>query len=179
MRFLFLASTLLLTSAAVWGEANLSNRRAPGFSVIDNTLQYRDLADYRGKLVLIDFIQTGCPHCQQLTGVIVKVKPKYGEKIVVLTVVVPPDNTETVAAFVKQYKLTNPVLFDSGQVAASYLKLDPRKPSIGFPHLFMIDGQGLIRSHFGPGTEVEGISEVPALTKEIDRLLAQQPATKK
>ena len=179
MRFLLVTGTLLLATAAVWGETNLSNRRAPGFSIIDNALQYRDLADYRGKLVLLDFVQTNCPHCQKLTRAIVKAKQKYGEKIAALSIVLPPDNQNTVAAFVKEYGVTSPMLFDSGQVAASYLKLDPRKPSISFPHLFMIDGQGIIRSHFGPGAEVEGISEVSALLKEIDRLLAPAPATKK
>lgn len=179
MRFLLPACVLLATTGAVWAEANLSNRRAPGFSVLDNTLQYRDLADYRGKLVLIDFIQTTCPHCQKLSGAIAKLKQKYEGRIAVLTVVNPPDNTTTVAGFVKQYSVTNPVLFDCGQVAASYLKVDPRNPSIGVPHLFMIDGQGIIRSHFGPGAEVEGISEVPALIKEIDRLLAPASPTKK
>ena len=174
-----MASALFLTTATVWSDSNLSNRRAPGFSVMDNALQYRDLADYRGKLVLLDLIQTGCPHCQALTKAIVKAKQKYGDKIVVLTAVVPPDNSNTVAAFAKEYGVSTPILFDCGQVAASYVKVDPRKPSLSFPHLFMIDGQGIIRSHFGPGAETEGISEVPALTKEIDRLLAPAPATKK
>jgi peroxiredoxin len=179
MRFSLVASALLFTTAALWGEANLSNRRAPGFSVMDNSLQYRDLADYRGKLVLLDLIQTSCPHCQALTKAIVKATQKYGGKIQVLTVVLPPDNPNSVSAFVKEYGVTTPMLFDCGQVAASYVKADPRKPSLSFPHLFMIDGQGIIRSHFGPGAESEGISEVPALTKEIDRLLAPAPANKK
>ena len=178
MRFL-LASILLITLAPAWGDPNLSNRRAPGFSVMDNSLQYRDLADYRGKLVLLDLIQTNCPHCQALTKAIVKAKQKYGDKIAVLSVVLPPDNPNTVAAFVKEYGLTSPIMFDCGQVAASYVKADPRKPSLSFPHLFMIDGQGIIRSHFGPGAESEGVSELPALIKEIDRLLAAPPASKK
>ena len=165
--------------AAVWGDPNLSNRRAPGFSVMDNTLQYRDLGDYRGKLVLLDLIQTGCPHCQDLTKAIVKVKQKYGDKIAVLSVVLPPDNPTTVAAFAKEYGVTSPILFDCGQLAASYVKADPRKPSLSFPHLFMIDAQGNIKAHFGPGSESEGISAAPALMKEIDRLLAPAPATRK
>lgn len=179
MQFFLLAATLFLTTAAIRGDSNLANRRAPGFAVVDNALQYRDLADYRGQPVLLDLIQTTCPHCQALTKAIVKAKQKYGDKIAVLTIVVPPDTTNTVAAFVKEYGVTTPVLFDCGQVAAAYAKVDPRKPSLSFPHLFMIDGQGIIRSHFGPGAESEGVSQVPALTKEIDRLLAPAPVTKK
>ena len=179
MRVLLLAFTISIAVPAAWGDQNLSNRRAPGFSVMDNALQYRDLGDYRGKLVLLDLIQTSCPHCQDLTKVIVKAKQKYGDKIAVLSVVLPPDNPNTVATFVKDYGVTTPVLFDCGQVAASYVKADPRKPSLSFPHLFMIDAQGNIRSHFGPGAESEGISELSALAKEIDRLLAPAPATRK
>jgi peroxiredoxin len=179
MRFFLLACTFSLTASAVWADPNLSNRRAPGFSVMDNTMQYRDLADFRGRLVLLDLIQTGCPHCQTLAKAIVKAKQKYGDKIAVLSVVLPPDTPATVAKFIKDYGVSTPVLFDCGQLAASYVKADPQKPSLSFPHLFMIDAQGNIKSHFGPGAESEGVSEFSALAKEIDRLLAPAPATKK
>jgi len=179
MRFSLLAFLLSIASLPSWADPNLSNRRAPGFSVMDNTLQYRDLADYRGKLVLLELIQTTCPHCQDLTKSIVKAKQKFGDKIVVLSIVLPPDTPTTVAKFAKDYGLTSPILFDCGQVAASYVKADPRKPSLTFPHLFMIDAQGNIKNHFGPGAETDAITDSSTLAKEIDRLLAPAPANKK
>ena len=45
------------------------------------------MQDYRGKVVLLDFMRTDCPKCKALTGVLEKVKAKYGDKIQVLTIV--------------------------------------------------------------------------------------------
>lgn len=54
---LLTASTLLLGAS---GE--LSDRRAPGFSLPDPAYEhYYDLQDYSGKVVLIDIMSTRCP----------------------------------------------------------------------------------------------------------------------
>jgi len=50
----------------------------------------------------------------------------------------------------------------------SYMKLTPSNPQMHFPHLFLIDGDGMIRNDF------EGDKEpvtVESLSKEIDKLL--------
>ena len=36
----------------------LSNRRAPGFSLPDSTMKQHDPLDYRGKILLLEFMQT-------------------------------------------------------------------------------------------------------------------------
>ena len=57
MRLFFpLAGVILLGAAAASLEAagELSNRRAPGFSLPDSNINYHDLGDYRGKIVLVD-----------------------------------------------------------------------------------------------------------------------------
>ena len=43
-------------------------RRAPGFCLPDSKMELHDLADYRGKPVILEFMQTTCPHCQRLAG---------------------------------------------------------------------------------------------------------------
>ena len=61
MRFFsHLAGVISLGAAAMSLEAagELSNRRAPGFSLPDSNINYHDLGDYRGKVVLVDFIKT-------------------------------------------------------------------------------------------------------------------------
>jgi peroxiredoxin len=169
MRY-FLA--LLASAALLFASGELSGRRAPGFSLPDLHLRQHDLQDYRGKVVLIDIIQTTCPHCQQLADILEKVQAKYGDKIAVLSVTIPPDNQTSVARFVAEHKVTNPVLFDCGQVSVSYLKATPQNPKVNVPHLFLIDGQGMIRNDFGYGFDTRNIFEGDGLDIEIDRLLA-------
>lgn len=120
-------------------------RRAPGFSLPDLSYKQYDLADYRGKVVLLDIIQTNCPKCIELTRSLAEVKQKYGDKIQVLTIVTLPDNPQTINAYVQRYGVRNPVLLDCGQVIGSYLGVTPQKPTVHFPHLFVIDKLGNIR----------------------------------
>ena len=53
--------TILLCAAALFAADAL--RRAPGFALMDSKGQLHDLADYRGKVVVLEFMQTTCPHC--------------------------------------------------------------------------------------------------------------------
>ncbi|MDZ4801060.1 MAG: TlpA disulfide reductase family protein [Bryobacteraceae bacterium] len=137
-----LAIALLLLSVAMQAQIT---RRAPGFSLPDVTYKQYDLADYRGKVVLIDIIQTGCPKCIELTRSLTEVKQKYGDKVQVLTIVTLPDSPQTINAYTQRYGVRNPVLLDCGQVIGSYLGLTPQNPSVHFPHLFVIDKLGNIR----------------------------------
>lgn len=150
----FAAAILLALSLPVFAQQMPFGRRAPGFSMLDVIkLQQHDLQDYRGKVVLIDIMRTNCPHCQELTKALEEVKAKYGDKIQILSVVNPPDNQTTVKQYIAAYKVTSPVLFDCGQMAASYLQIGPKNPSASVPHLFVIDKGGMIRTEI---TEASG-----------------------
>lgn len=175
-RFLFVPAALLTLSVALQAAGELSGRRAPGFAlpnIADPKLGYHDLADYRGKIVLLEIMQTNCPHCQDFSRVLEEVKVKYGNRVAVLSVVNPPDTQRSVAAYVSTAKITAPVLFDCGQMAVSYLKVTPKNPAINVPHLFIIDGEGMIRDDYGYNPANKEIFEGKALYTVIDRLLAR------
>jgi peroxiredoxin len=150
------------------------NRRAPGFSLMDSKGQLHDLADYRGKLVLLTFTQTTCPHCADFAEALQKTQEKYGDKIVVLAVVNPPDDTSKVVSYISGHKLTYTVLFDMGQMAYSYVLT----ANLTYPRLFMIDGGGTIRRDYQYGVMTRDIFEGDKLAGEIDTLLGV-PAQKK
>jgi peroxiredoxin len=139
-----LVLTLLLAGVAAV-QAQTPARRAPGFSLPDLDYKQYDLADYRGKVVVIDMIQTNCPMCIQLTEQLREIKSKYGEKLQVLTVVTLPDGPPSIRKFIADHHVSNPVLLDSGQMIGSYMKLTPQNPTMHFPHVFVIDKMGMIR----------------------------------
>jgi len=175
MRFLlcFVASVALLCAS---GE--LSGRRAPGFSLNDLHLRQHDLADYRGKIVVLEVFQTTCPLCQQLAAVLEKLQAKYDNKIAVLSIANPPDNQTTVRKFVAEYKVSTPVLFDCGQVAVSYFKATPQNPSVNVPHVFLIDGEGMIRGDFGYDFDTHNMFEGDGLDLAIDKMLGDKAPAK-
>ena len=159
---------LLIVTFSLFAAGDYSNRRAPGFSLSDTHFQQHDTQDYRGKVLIVDFIQTGCPICLHLTDVLQQVQAKYGSQIGLMSIVTLPDNFQTVDKFTAEHKITWPVLFDSGQVMASYLKVTPANPKVDFPHLFLIDGKGTIRNDYEPTEEKD--MTVAALAAEIEKL---------
>jgi peroxiredoxin len=160
-----LPGLILIMALALFAAGDYSNRRAPGFSLADSHFQQHDPQDYHGKVVLIDFMQTTCPVCTHLAETLVQVKSKYGDKIAILSVLTLPDSYQTVDRFAAEHKISWPMLLDSGQVMASYLRVTPANPTVRFPHLFIVDGNGTIRSDF------EGAEEAAAISAEIDKLL--------
>jgi peroxiredoxin len=157
---------LLLASAAVL--AAQGPRRAPGFCLIDSAGQWQDLADYRGKPVLIEFMQTTCPHCAALSSVLNDLKSKFGDRIAILSVALPPDTPKSMLQFATAHKLSYPILLDQGQAAVSYV----RAGTIEFPNLFLVDGNGMIRNHWEYSVLAKDIFEGNGLAREFEKLLA-------
>jgi peroxiredoxin len=151
---------------AAWA-ATAADRRAPGFSLMDSKGVWHDLADYRGKPVVLAMIQTTCPHCAAFAGNLERAQEKYGDKIGVLAVVVPPDTFDKAKDFVAGHKITFPILFDMGQMCMSYVRTSELK----FPRLYIIDRNGTISAddEFSPLTA--DVFEGDGLTRVIDRLL--------
>ena len=165
----------LLCAAALFAS-DQAGRRAPGFALPDSMMRIHDLADYRGKIVLIDFMQTTCPHCTPFADALERVQKKYGDKVAILAVVNSAgDNQNTVAEFIAGHHITYPVLFDAGQMAYSYV----RSTRMDTPHVFLIDAEGTIKNDWTYSLLTRDIFEGDGLMPEIDSLLAGKAAPRK
>ncbi len=171
MQLTVVASLWLLVVGILAPAANgqAPGRRAPGFTLADENREFHDLADYRGKVVILEIMLTRCPICQRLSKTLEELKAKYGDRIAVLHVVNPPDNLTTVKAFKEEHGVSGPFLFDCGQMVGSYLRPDPKRLRIHVPHVFLIDRAGTIRKHFSPTDEA--IRDRAILEAEIERLV--------
>src|SRR5947199_9976469 len=87
-------------------------KRAPGFCLADSTGQWRDLADYRGKIVLVEFMQTNCPHCANFSTVLAGLAKNYGERLQILSIALTPDTPQTIMQYVAAHKQTWPRMVD-------------------------------------------------------------------
>ncbi len=65
--------------------------------------------------------------------------------------------------------MTYPILFDAGQMAFSYV----RSGKLMFPHLYVIDWNGDIRSDY-VYDQARDIFEGKALFNELDRMVAEK-----
>lgn len=152
-------------------HAQQSLRRAPSWSLYDSDGQMRDLLDYRGKIVVLDMMQTTCPHCAAFADILDKVQQKYGDRVAILGVVTvlggSADSPDKVKAFKTGHRVTYPILFDMGQMQYSYIL----KPNIDLPHVYIIDQNGYIRADYGYSLTTRDIFEGKALFTELDRLV--------
>jgi peroxiredoxin len=164
---------LVASGLALAASGELSNRRAPGFALPDPGYEhYYDLQDFAGKVLLIDIMSTRCPHCLLLSTTLEQVKARYGDKVAILEVVLPPDNLDTVSKFVATNNITVPVVCDMGQMTASYFKATPSTmKEIAVPHLFLVDKQGTIRNDFAYEESTQAVFEGAGLFTEIHKLL--------
>jgi peroxiredoxin len=174
MRLFLMVLMMLLPLAG----GNLTGKRGPSFSLPDSRMFYHDILDYRGKVLVIEFMQTTCPHCLTTSQTLEKVKAKFGDKITLLHVVNPPDTTNSVSSFVAKTKVTSPFLFDSGQVTASYLMLKPAAGAmaVDVPILVVLDAQGIVRDDY-QGEAAANLT-VDQLTAIIQKAMAPAPAKK-
>lgn len=167
-----LLAALLVFTISLCASGELSGRRAPGFALPDpDYKRFYDLQDFRGKVVLIDIMSTGCPHCLLLATTLENVKQKYKDKVQILSVVLPPDNQASVAKFVATNKISYPVVCDMGQMTISYFNAKPGQAHVEVPHLFLIDKSGMIKNDWGFSEQDRAVFEGPALMKQVDQLL--------
>jgi peroxiredoxin len=159
----------ILFGPGLYGQT-LSGRRAPSFSLPDSKLVQHDILDYRGRWLIIDFMKTSCPHCKALSKTLEQVKAKYGPKIDMLSIVIPPENTATVGQYILENKVTFPIVFDSSQVAIAYFKASPERPGFDTPHWFAIDPNGMIAKDWGQWALDNG----DAWVKELDQLIVRK-----
>ncbi len=156
---------------------SLSNRRAPGFSLPDMNMKQHDLQDFRGKLVLLNIMQTACPHCNAFSKTLAEAEKKYKGQVQVIDIVnTPPETQATVRDYLMRNGVSQLVLFDCRQVAISYLKLTPQKPSFDVPHLFIIDQKGWIQADYGYNAANAGIFEGEALFPILEKYLGKTSA---
>jgi peroxiredoxin len=137
--------TLFLTAMATMtlGQG-LSGRRAPSFALPDSSMKSYDILDYRGHWLLLDYMKTDMPASKPLSKALDQLKARLGPKVAVLAIVLPPDNTATVAKYITDTKTATPILFDSGQSGMWYFKVTPEHPKFDSPHLFAINPQGML-----------------------------------
>ena len=173
-----LAAVLLASALCLSAQDLLSDRRAPGFSLPDLRFRQHDLEDHRGQVVLLELMQTTCPFCQKVILAMDQAVAKYPGKVYSFAIVNPPDNTATVSQYIATFRIKTTILFDCGQAAASYLRATPQNPEAHFPHLFLIDPQGVVRAHFGPSDLTDEFVQAGGLSSAIARLVNPPPAKK-
>ncbi len=136
---------LCLAAAALGADVP---RPAPELAVPVPGGQQVLLSQYRGKVVLIEFIQTTCPHCQDASVKIERVYHDLGPRgFQPLAVAINQNADMLIPEFVSQLGLTFPVGAGDRDEALAYMQHPIMKPFY-VPQMVLVDRKGVIRAQF-------------------------------
>jgi thiol-disulfide isomerase/thioredoxin len=118
------------------------------------------LADYKGKVILLNFWATWCGPCKYEIPWFVELQEKYREKGVVFLGFSVDDPVDKLKPFAAEYKVNYPILVGDGREDVQ----DAYGPVWGIPITFMIARDGrLCRKHMGIATKAQFEKEILAL----------------
>jgi thiol-disulfide isomerase/thioredoxin len=126
------------------------------------------LADYKGKVVLLDFYATWCDPCRLETPHLVAMHKQYeakGLQIIGVNVGGDDDRAE-VPAYAKEFGIEFPLVFPDGQLVDDYLGVNQN-----IPQTFVLDRQGNVVKRYVGFSE----SRVPELDRVVQAALAEAP----
>jgi thiol-disulfide isomerase/thioredoxin len=137
---------------------------APPFSLIDLNGRKLELADHKGKVVLLDFWATWCGPCQIEIPGFVELQERYRDQGLVIIGVAMDNSPEPVREFYREFRMNYPVVMGDERISELYGGI------LGLPTTFVIGRDGRIYSKHVGATAVSDIEE------EIRQLLATQGA---
>jgi peroxiredoxin len=117
-----------------------------------------NLADYKGRVVLLNFWGTWCPPCRVEVPAFVEVQEAYRDRGLVIVGVAVEDTDEAVSAFASEMGINYPLAMTQDDLEHAY------GPIYGLPLSFFIARDGSIcRKHFGELTKERVEQEIAPL----------------
>ncbi|MGB8772332.1 MAG: TlpA disulfide reductase family protein [Candidatus Korobacteraceae bacterium] len=141
------------------GPSSAAHSVAPDFSLQDLDGQPLKLANYRGKVVLLDFWATWCAPCRDEIPHFVEIQDKYREQGLQVIGISMDDGPKPVREFYQQFKMNYPVALGNEKLAQAYGGV------LGLPVTFLIGRDGRVVSKY------IGEVQVPTLEQAIQSLL--------
>ena len=133
----------------------------PDFDVKDTAGQPLSIADYKGKVVLLDFWATWCGPCVHELPNLMKAYEAYHSKGFEIIGISLDQDKQKLANFIKEKKMTWRQYFD-GLLWQN--KLAMKYGITGIPASFLLDGQGTIIGH-----DLRGEALDQAVAKALDK----------
>jgi thiol-disulfide isomerase/thioredoxin len=145
------------------GAARSSSCDAEGKATYDFVLKDQHdvpfkMADFKGKVAIVNFWATWCGPCKIEIPDFVKLYDQYKDKGLVIVGISIDDSPEQLQAFMKEYKMNYPVLQMTPEVESAW------GPFYGYPTSFVVARDGSIcTKHLGPATKEQFEKEIKTL----------------
>src|ERR1700736_1911052 len=111
---------------------------APPFLLRDINGKIVSTADWKGKVVILNFWATWCPPCREEVPELVQLQAKYKDKLLVVGASEDDDAPQKVQQFVQRFGINYPVVMATKELIENYGGV----PAL--PTSFLIDTQGRV-----------------------------------
>jgi len=174
---------LAVLTAAAQPAAQPEARPSPPFTIRRVGSPDIQLSQYKGKIVLLVFILTTCPHCQELTRELNPIAREYEARgVQVVECAFNLNAGELVPGFIQQLQPAFPVGWTDNDSVMAYVgrSLVDRRPFF-VPHVVFLDRRGMIEGDYAGESDFMK-TPAPSIRAELDKMLkaggAEPPAGK-
>lgn len=172
----------ILVALTVFAQSAETPRKAPDLSYTIPGHGTEHLAQYRGKVVLLEFILTTCPHCQNSAKVMSSLQQKYGSQgFQALDLAIngldenrtPQQADQLVQTFASTYGATNfPVGWVDRNEMPSFMGFSLVDRTV-VPQLAFIDRKGNIRYQTSASSESD-LRKPEVMEQKVLELLSER-----
>jgi thiol-disulfide isomerase/thioredoxin len=179
MRSFILSSVFAILGSAVFAASPVP-RPAPPLDIVDSTGKHNVISNYKGKVVVVQFLLTTCPHCQVFSQMLDRFQAEYGPKgFQALGAAVNEATPEMAKDYHAQYAQAFPVgpLVREPMLAFMGISVMDRP---GFPQIAVVDRKGQIREQTTADMAPQQLQIEGHLRTLVEKLLAEgaAPASK-
>jgi peroxiredoxin len=150
---------LVTVSYVIW-QSTQPVSTDQSFTLTDTNGERFSLADFKGKVVVLDLFATTCMPCVYEVPQLAEICRKYGSDVEVISIGSPSDTVDGLRQFKSEYQMTWRVARDTDGVFEKY--------GVEYiPTLVIIDRNGTMRHRY------VGLTEASTLSSRIDPLLSE------
>jgi|SRR5579863_8399572 len=173
MRSLFLSSVFLAAGVAAFAAPPVP-RPAKQLDIVEPNGKHDLLSNYKGKVVVVQFLSTTCPHCQAYSQLLTKLQGEYGPKgFQALGAAFNEATPEMAKEYMAKYATGFPVGPMDRNTVLGFMGFSVMD-QVYVPQIAIVDRKGQIREQTEPKSEGPSPLQVEAhLRGLIEKLLAE------
>lgn len=155
--------TLLFATTTTYAASEKISGKAPNFTLKSRSGKNIKLSELRGEVVMLNFWASWCGPCRQEMPLLEKIHKKYKRLGFTLLGVNVEENSTDAKNYLKDVKVTFPILFDKTQKTSKLYDVS------AMPTTILIDRNGnkrFIHKGYKPGYENDYKKQIKKLLRE-------------
>ena len=163
-----------LFPAAAFAQGGVKPRPAPELRFVSHAGQQIRLSQYKGKVVVVEFLLTTCPSCMKAAQVLSKLQTELGPRgLQVIGLAINAGAGAQLAEFTKLHATTFPVGVYPDPDARKFMQASVMSRLL-MPQLVFVDRKGMIRDQKGGDDVAFFENEERNLRAILTKLLAEK-----